>query len=165
MTRKNRFRENKDRRRQCDTVLSILSKMKRGDILSHEIVEGAIGLARLTSEYYQLVRKVEKRLLKERGISFLQILNVGYKLATVAEQAKEVPNRRIRRANGQLRRAERSIEAINEPHALSSLSEHEAHLMRVRLQSIKAAKIKEEREMRTEGLLRRRGDEDSGTRE
>lgn len=76
--------------------------ISRGEVLSWESLEAAMGCGRNTSAGKTTVRKLKKRLLREREIVVWADTNVGLRFLTHRETAELQPMRRQRRASRQL---------------------------------------------------------------
>lgn len=96
-----------------DAVYALTVNLNRGDILTHGAIEGVLGLRPHEGSWDHVVNRARRRLERERGISTLPAITVGYELCTTARQL-EIPAIRTRRGIRQLRRARNSVNALPE---------------------------------------------------
>jgi hypothetical protein len=94
-----------------DKVYALTMSLGRGDVLTHEAVSAVLGVGPDAYPWKMVIRKVERRLEKDRGIAFWPNHRDGKKLCTVSEQLR-LPAERLRRAGRQVRKGRRSINAI-----------------------------------------------------
>jgi hypothetical protein len=89
------FEKNEGLERDAEIVYGLLRDLKRGDILTHEAIGGALNYlpketppttCRERGRYDQVVWKARHRLQREHGIACWTEEGVGYKLLTPAEQ-------------------------------------------------------------------------------
>lgn len=112
-----------------DELFAACTPLRRGDILTHESIEAIVGVPRHTGHYQHCVRKLVRRMERDRRISMWVEMTVGYKLLTPAEQLDVMP-RRQRRANRQLLRGLRTLECLED----KDLTPHLRRLRMARLQ-------------------------------
>lgn len=91
----------------------MLTKLERGDLLSHEDAELALGAERPSDRYYALMDKLKRRMEDERGISLIAIPMVGYQLATAKDQLG-LGRHRVVRAARQIRKGAKSVGSLPE---------------------------------------------------
>jgi hypothetical protein len=95
-----------------ESVMAFAAGLSRGDVLHMERIEHLTGLARYTTGWVSLIKKLKRRMEDARGISFLSVRDVGYKLCTLDENIDEVNRRGRRKAFRALRRAKQSLQCV-----------------------------------------------------
>lgn len=94
-----------------DTVYALTIALKRGEMLTHSAVREVLGIVPHEGPWDHIIRKVGRRLQKERGIAFWPNIRDGCKLCTVAEQLT-LPIERAKRGLRQVRKGRKSVEAL-----------------------------------------------------
>lgn len=105
-----------------DAIYALTRTMDRGQVLSHDEVQVVLGVPPHAHPWDLVMRKVARRLLRERSIALWPNYVGGYKLCTVAEQL-QLPTERLRRAGRQARKGRIAVEAIPD-RALSTAQRH-----------------------------------------
>lgn len=119
----NRFQETERIRRMVDSVYTLTEMLERGQYLTFEAVGLVLDLRPHEGSWDHVMRKVARRLERERGIAFWPNFRDGYKLCTTAEQLT-LPSERAQRGLRQIKRGRKSVEALPE----NSLSHHQRRL-------------------------------------
>lgn len=125
-----------------DAVYALTESLERGMILPNADIQGVLGVPPHVHPWNHVLRRVERRLLRERGIAFWPNHRDGKKLCTHAEQLL-VLTERLRRANRQTRKGLAANRAL-EP---SQLSPHQR-----RLQAFYADKARDARRATTSAI-------------
>lgn len=107
---KQAFTQSKRWKQILDAVMAEIAPLKRGDTLTYDVIELASEIGRDSLEWVGLVEKVRKKLERDRGIAWINIPGVGYRLATVTETLTIVVPKRQRKAARQIRKGQRSLE-------------------------------------------------------
>ena len=105
---------------QIDSVMSLLSRFGKGDTVPWGMIEQAIGMHRDDPGGRNIIRRMCRRLLRERSITAFPCTNVGVRLLTDTQAAVEVPAMRQARARRQISRGLRETADIDQ----SQLSSH-----------------------------------------
>lgn len=95
-----------------DSLWMATSKYGRGDVVPWAEIESHVGPRRKHPGPY-LIAKWRRRLLRERKIVTLTMVNVGVRLLTNKETANEIPTFRGRRAYRQVNRMIRETGTVN----------------------------------------------------
>lgn len=133
--------------------------LKRGDVLTRETIGSIVGVYPNTFHWGYVVRQVRRRMERDRHISMMPVIEVGFSLCTIPEQIA-LGEYRQKRAGRQIRRGERSLKALE---SVKGLTMHQRRLREVSLNGLRKTRLKIAEEMRTARALatptlpRRRG--------
>ena len=103
------FERRDDLQAMSDLLYEELSRLKRGDVLPRETIQGIVGVGPNEGHWQHVLNRARSRLLKERGIGTHCERTVGVKLLTNQEQLVWLPEWRTRRARRQLRKAKAAV--------------------------------------------------------
>lgn len=83
-----------------DRLWSITKELPRGALVTHQMIEKAVGFKRHTSAYKTIAESWKNRVRRERYIEVVAAkpIGTGYRLATADEQVVENPQRHTKRA-------------------------------------------------------------------
>jgi hypothetical protein len=126
--------------------------LDRGDVLTHDAIQGALGVGPHEGSWDHVVGKLRARLRKERGIATWPEVGVGYRLCTKEEQLDMIPEERAKKARRQFRRAEADVRAL----PVKGLSQHQKRLRAEQLKCLKAAREESASQARRAKLFGRR---------
>lgn len=129
-----------------EAVYALTADLARGDVLTHAAVRAVLGVDPHTGPWGHVMRKVRRRLERDRGVATWPETTVGYKLLTAAEQL-ELPARRARRGLRQVRRGRASVDALPE----KSLTLHQRRVRAFLSERGKEAERALRREIRAAG--------------
>lgn len=105
------IREKSEIKRSVDEVYELTIPLKRGDVLTHEAIRDVLGLAPHEGSWDHILKRVRRRLEKERGIATWSEHGVGYKLLTIQEHL-ELPFRRTQRGLREIHRGRTSLNVL-----------------------------------------------------
>jgi hypothetical protein len=128
------FEQVEEIRLGVDAVFELAAPLDRGDTLTHESIREVLGLEPHEGRWDRIVHRALGRLLRERGIACLAEITVGYRLLTQGEQLNE-SERRMRRANRQLRRGRASVTLL----PVKGLTVHQRRIRTSRIDLLKAS--------------------------
>ena len=114
-----------------DAIWQATAEYKRGDTITHELIETEGGLVRYGKHWSPVINKLKRKFQAERGITLWSVPGVGYKLCTAREQINDCVQDRSLRAVRQLNRAAGHLEAA----PTEELSTHEQIVRSQRLES------------------------------
>lgn len=98
------FEQNPQIREWVEIILQYASYLNRGDILEYIAIEEATeGLNRSMPQWGTVVRKLKKRMLRDRGIDIVAVVNVGFRLRDPQDQLTNGTSSRQERARRNLR--------------------------------------------------------------
>lgn len=134
-----------------DAIYELFGSLDRGDTLTHEVIEQALGVRPHQGRWNRVVGKARRRLQRERGIATWVVeLGVGYKLLTRAEQL-ELPGWRIKRATRQFVWGRKSLEEMTE----KGLTDHQRRFRQLSIERSREMEQSSRAELRArEALLK-----------
>lgn len=109
-----------------DRVWELVNNYRMGDVVPWDLIEQAMDCHRDDKGGRQIIKRVRRRLERQRHIVTRCDINVGIRLLTDVEAAREVPIDRQRRARRQINRGLRETAEINTgalpPHLSAALA-------------------------------------------
>lgn len=122
---------------EIESVWSAIAAYTKGVTVPWKVIEQAMGRAREDRGGWQIIKRVRSRLRRDRQIVSLPDVNVGLRLLTDMEAAREIPELRQKKARRQINRGLRETDAIDvamlSPHASQSLAIARRHMKAERL--------------------------------
>ena len=122
---------------EIESVWSAVASYTKGVTVPWKVIEQAMGRAREDRGGWHIIKRVRRRLLRDRQIASLPDVNVGLRLLSDMEAAREIPELRQKRARRQINRGLRETDAIDvamlSPHASQSLAIARRHMKAERL--------------------------------
>ena len=118
---------------KVDAVFQFLMGFGRGDTVEWDRLQAVMGCHRDDKGGRQMIRRIVKRLRREREIVAFPQTNVGLRLLTDREAAIEVPAMRQRKASRQMTRALRETDVVNS----GALNERDAAALAMSRRSIR----------------------------
>lgn len=131
-----------------DAIYELMNSLDRGDVVTHEAIEGILGVRPHQGQWDHVVGKARRRLERERGIATWPEQGVGYKLLTRAEQL-ELPGWRLKRGIRQVRRGRHSLEALPE----KGLTDHQRRFRQLTIERLSETERKSHQELRAQATL------------
>lgn len=107
------FESKEEIKSTVDKLFDAVAHLGRGDVLQWSDIERETRLPKDSGALQYVVRKLRKRVLKERGIAMRPIVNVGLKLLSHQEQVRVCAEDRHRRMFRQSSAATRELAAID----------------------------------------------------
>ena len=129
------FERNEVITEMVDRLYRECSRLDRGDYLTHDIIRAIVGVEPHETPWPTVMKRLRRRLERERGIATWPEPTVGYKLLTCQEQIEMLPAKRAARADRQYRRAVRSVAAC----PINKLSLHQRRLQAAQLETMRRA--------------------------
>jgi hypothetical protein len=122
---------------EIESVWSAISAYTKGVTVPWKVIEQAMGRAREDRGGWHIIGRVRRRLRRDRQIVSLPDVNVGLRLLSDMEAAREIPELRQKKARRQINRGLRETDAIDvamlSPHASQSLAIARRHMKAERL--------------------------------
>jgi hypothetical protein len=120
-----------------DAGWDCLAGYQKGDTVSWAELERAIGMHRDERGGWQIIRRLRRRLLRDRQITAFPDPTIGLRLLTDMQAATEVPELRQKRARRQIQRGLKETEAVD----LSRVSNHAATSLALARKHMKAQRL------------------------
>lgn len=130
-------------------LMVLVDPLNRGDVVAHESIEAAAGIKRYSERWGALIKKWRRRMSRERGISLVSVIDVGYKLATKEEQINVVPVKLQKQALRRNRRAINELACTPE----GELSVHQRRVKHYRLEAMQTSNRLQRRSLRDQGKV------------
>lgn len=122
---------------EIEAVWDAVGAYHKGTTVPWGVVEAAMGRHREELGGWVIVRRIRRRLLRDRQITTLPDTNVGLRLLTDMEAAREIPQLRQKKAKRQINRGLRETESVDTAqltkHAAVSLAMARRHMKAERL--------------------------------
>lgn len=122
---------------EVDAVWEAIGAFHKGTTVPWSLVESAMGRHRDDLGGWTIVRRVRRRLLRDRHITSLADPTVGIRLLTDMQAASEIPKLRQKKAKRQISRGLRETDAVDTAqltrHAAVSLAIARRHMKAERL--------------------------------
>lgn len=141
-------------RRIVNELVRVTSNLERGDVITHEAIERVSGVNRYTGPWNQIVRRFRRRVLKERGIAMLPVVQVGYHFCTQQEQLTVCAENRQRRAIRQVTRGCQEVGAL----PLEGLTDHQQRLKKFTMDAMKAERKAMKHALKDQSLVNRKSE-------
>lgn len=122
---------------QVDAVWDSLGLYHKGTTVPWTAIEAAMGRTREDRGGWTIIRRVRRRLLRDRQIASLPDPTVGLRLLTDMEAATEIPTLRQKKARRQINRGLRETEAVD----TSQLTRHAAESLAIARRHMKAERL------------------------
>lgn len=98
---------------QVDAVWEAIGSFHKGTTVPWPVIEQAMGRLRYDRGGWTIIRRIRRKLLRERQIACLPDPTVGLRMLTDMESAQEIPELRQKKARRQINRGLRETEAID----------------------------------------------------
>lgn len=122
---------------EVDRVWDAIAEYHKGTTVPWTTIEAAMLRHREDKGGWQIIKRVRRRLLRERSITTLPDVTVGLRLLTDVEAAREIPELRQKKARRQINRGLRetaSVDVAQLPrHAAIALAMSRKHMKAERL--------------------------------
>lgn len=122
---------------EVDAVWDSLGLYHKGTTVQWTAIEAAMGRTREDRGGWTIIRRVRRRLLRDRQIASLPDPTVGLRLLTDMEAATEIPTLRQKKARRQINRGLRETEAVD----TSQLTRHAAESLAIARRHMKAERL------------------------
>lgn len=96
-----------------DRAYALFANRQRGSVVSHQQISRAIGIVPADPRYRHVMRRVMRRMLKDRNIAVhgVATVGIGYSLLSVDDQVNE-SSRHLRKMVRAARRGKRAVDAL-----------------------------------------------------
>jgi hypothetical protein len=122
---------------EIESVWSAIAAYTKGVTVPWKVIEQAMGRAREDRGGWHIIRRVRRRLLRDRQITSLPDVRVGLRLLTDVEAVREIPELRQKKARRQINRGLREMEAID----VAMLSPHESQCLAISRKYMKVERL------------------------
>jgi hypothetical protein len=135
----NRRREMIDKKydAEIDAVLDAVAVFPKGTTVPWTVIQQAMGRHRDEVGGWTIIRRVRRRLLRDRQVACLPDPTVGLRLLSDMEAATEIPELRQRKARRQIARGLRETDAID----TSQLTKHASIALAMSRKHMKAERL------------------------
>lgn len=122
---------------EVESVWESIAAYHKGTTVPWDTIEVAMGRHRDQLGGWTIVRRIRRRLLRDRHIASLPDPTVGLRLLTDMEAATEIPTLRQKKARRQINRGLRETEAVD----ASQLTKHAAVSLAMARRHMKAERL------------------------
>lgn len=134
---------------EVDAVWELLGAYHKGTTVPWSAVESAMRRTREDRGGWTIIRRLRRRLLRDRQIASLPDPTVGLRLLTDMDAAREIPELRQKKARRQINRGLRETDAVD----TSQLTRHAAESLAIARKHMKAERLAISRGRREVQLL------------
>jgi hypothetical protein len=122
---------------EVDRVWDAIAEYHKGTTVPWTKIEAAMQRHREDKGGWQIIKRVRRRLLRDRSITTLPDVTIGLRLLTDVEAAREIPELRQKKARRQITRGLRETAAVDAAqlprHAAIALAMSRKHMKAERL--------------------------------
>ena len=122
---------------EIDMVLDAVANYPKGQTVPWNVIEHTMGRHRDHVGGWTIIRRVRRRLLRDRQIACLPDPTIGLRLLSDMEAATEIPELRQRKARRQIARGLRETEAVD----VSQLTKHASIALAMSRKHMKAERL------------------------
>jgi len=122
---------------EIDAVLDAVAVFPKGTTVPWTVIQSAMGRHRDEVGGWTIIRRVRRRLLRDRQVACLPDPTVGLRLLSDMEAATEIPELRQKKARRQISRGLRETDAID----TSQLTKHASVALAMSRKHMKAERL------------------------